>query len=287
MMNLLKNVNDESGKKKQFSSILELEERFILNEIKLENGIAENRPLRDNVFLLFVSINLNIPIFLIGKPGSSKTLSVNLIDKAMIGKFSNNNFFRKYPKIFKIWFQGSETTSTKDVESLFKNAEQRSESVKNIDFYGQHPITYIFFDEIGLCEVSDKKPLKILNFKFEYENKKKYLSFIGASNWNLDASKMNRGFTLLVPELHENKEDVDETCKKIVKNIGPNLWTEENKKIFEALVESYIEYKKYLQDEEIEESENPLCHGSRDFYFLIKNVAYNLLIYYKIKKFII
>ena len=110
MMNLLKNDNTDSEEKKQntdseknkqFSSILELEERFILNEIKLENGIAENRPLRDNVFLLFVSINLNIPIFLIGKPGSSKTLSVNLIDKAMIGKFSNNNFFRKYPKILR------------------------------------------------------------------------------------------------------------------------------------------------------------------------------------------
>ena len=277
MKNLLENVNDNSEKKKYFSSILELEERFILKEIKLENGIAENRPLRDNAFLLFVSINLNIPIFLIGKPGSSKTLSVNLIDKAMIGKFSNNIFFRNYPKIFKIWFQGSETTSTRDVENLFKDAEQRSESFKNLDYYGQHPITYIFFDEIGLCEVSDKKPLKILNFKFEYENKKKYLSFIGASNWNLDASKMNRGFTLLVPELHENKEDVDETCKKIVINISPNLWTEETQKIFEALVLSYIKYKKYLKVNNIEESENPLCHGSRDFYFLIKNVAYNLL----------
>ena len=88
---------------------------------------------------------------------------------------------------------------------------------------------------------------------------------------------MNRGFTLLVPELHENKEDVDETCKKIVKNISENLWNGENKKIFKALVESYIEYKHNLKKEKIEESENPLCHGSRDFYFLIKNVAYNLL----------
>ena len=44
---------------KDFSFIFELEEKFILNKIKLENGIAENRPLGDNVFLLFVSINLN------------------------------------------------------------------------------------------------------------------------------------------------------------------------------------------------------------------------------------
>ena len=88
---------------------------------------------------------------------------------------------------------------------------------------------------------------------------------------------MNRGFTLLVPELHENKEDLDETCEKIVKNISPNLLTEETQEIFDALVLSYKKYKDYLKEEKIEESENPLCHGSRDFYFLIKNVAYNLL----------
>ena len=62
---------------------------------------------------------------------------------------------------------------------------------------------------------------------------------------------MHRGFTLLVPELHEMKEDVDETCEKIVTNISEKLWNDENKKIFEALVDSYIQYKKNLKEEKL------------------------------------
>jgi hypothetical protein len=188
-----------------FSNLLEIEEKYILSQIDLGNGIAENRPLRDNVFLLFVSINLNIPIFIIGKPGCSKTLSVNLIDRALYGKYSKTKFFSKYPAIFKTWFQGSENTSPEEVENLFKVAERRVKTIKNLDFYGKHPISLIFFDEIGLCEISDKKPLKILNFKFETENNNnndndnynKYISFIGISNWILDAAKMNRDLLYL------------------------------------------------------------------------------------------
>ena len=266
------------GKDEKFSNILNLEENFIISQIELESGIAENRPLRDNIFMLFIAINMNIPIFIIGKPGSSKTLSVNLIDKAMQGKYSKSNFFRKYPKLIKIWFQGSENTSTHQVEKLFSFAEEKVKSIKNIEFYGQHPITYIFFDEIGLCEISEKKPLKVLNFKFEYENKEDYLSFVGISNWSLDAAKMNRGFFISVPELYELDEDAEETCQKIVKNIDSNLWEENSKNIFIPLYKAYIEYKKLLINKyKIDEAKNPLCHGNRDFYFLIKNVSYNML----------
>ena len=103
-----------------FSHLLEIEEKYILSQIELGNGIAENRSLRDNVFLLFVSINLNIPIFIIGKPGCSKTLSVNIIDRALYGKYSKTKFFSKYPAIFKTWFQGSENTSPEEVNIYLK-----------------------------------------------------------------------------------------------------------------------------------------------------------------------
>ena len=273
VIGLLESNNKE--KKTYYSDILKFEEKFIISQVDLENGIAENRPLRDNIFLLFVAINLNIPIFIIGKPGTSKTLSVNLIEKEMYGKYSKKNFFKKYPALYRTWFQGSENTSPEEVEKLFETAEKKAD--KNTDYYGQHPISLIFFDEIGLCEISEKKPLKILNFKFEYECKKEYLSFVGISNWILDASKMNRGFTLSVPELHQSLDDIQETCEKIVKSINPKLWRQPYQSIFEALYLSYKEYKEELEKKyQVNEAENPLCHGSRDFYYLIKNVAYNL-----------
>ena len=140
--------------------------------------------------------------------------------------------------------------------------------------------------------------MKILNFKFEYDDKKKNVAFIGISNWILDASKMNRGFNLSVPEIHENESDLDETCKEIVESINKDLYNnEEYKVIFEALYKAYKDYKEYFEknnekkneDENNKDNENKnktnkpqkkdlniLCHGSRDFYFLIKNVAFSL-----------
>jgi hypothetical protein len=158
----LQEIIDLKRTEKDFSNILEIEEKYILSQIDLGNGIAENRPLRDNVFLLFVSINLNIPIFIIGKPGCSKTLSVNLIDRALYGKYSKTKFFSKYPAIFKTWFQGSENTSPEEVENLFEIAERRVKTIKNLDFYGQHPISLIFFDEIGLNQINTYLLLEFL-----------------------------------------------------------------------------------------------------------------------------
>ena len=96
---------------------------------------------------------------------------------------------------------------------------------------------------------------------------------------------MNRGFTLSVPELYENLDDMKETCEKIVKSIDSNLWKLPYENIFKALYVSYMKYKKELEEKYGEnESNNPLCHGSRDFYYLIKNIAYNFSSLLKQKK---
>jgi hypothetical protein len=50
-------------------------------------------------------------------------------------------------------------------------------------------------DEIGLCELSQHNPLKILHSLLEPPQ----VAFIGISNWALDASKMNRGISLCRP----------------------------------------------------------------------------------------
>ena len=40
---------------------------------------------------------------------------------------------------------------------------------------------------------------------------------------------MNRGFILSVPELHENIDDMKETCEQIVKSINPYFWKDQEK----------------------------------------------------------
>ena len=74
------------------------------------------------IFNVF-SIYSNIPLIVVGKPGYSKSLSIQLIIRIMRGKFSNSNFLKKYPTINCIGFQGSETNTPESIENILKEAE--------------------------------------------------------------------------------------------------------------------------------------------------------------------
>ena len=58
------------------------------------------------------------------------------------------------------------------------------------------------FDEIRLAELSKYNPLKVLHSLLELENRD--ISFVGISNWRLDASKMNRELYLARPDPDED-----------------------------------------------------------------------------------
>ena len=93
--------------KVKFRKTFEKEANFLLNEIKLVQGIAKNNALKRNIFTMFSAINARVPLFICGKPGSSKSLSVQLIFDSMKGIYSTSNFFKKFPSIIMNSFQGS------------------------------------------------------------------------------------------------------------------------------------------------------------------------------------
>ena len=49
---------------------------------------------------------------------------------------------------------------------------------------------------MNLAEESKNNPLKVIHSQLEYDDNKDKVSFIGISNYILDASKMNRGIHL-------------------------------------------------------------------------------------------
>ena len=54
----------------------------------VEDGIAMNEALRENLFVTAVCVLNKIPVFLVGKPGSSKTLTMQVLTSNMQGKQS-------------------------------------------------------------------------------------------------------------------------------------------------------------------------------------------------------
>ena len=215
---------------KEFSQILELEEEFILDKIELDKGIGNSRSLKENLFLLFVSLGTIIPLIIIGKPGSGKSLSAHLIYKSMKGKYSKNKFFESYPSIIQSYFQGSKSATPDDVSNIFKIAEDKLKPF--LDKKEECPVSMLLFDELGLAERSIYNPLKVLHNKLDeyfnehmnlYDNNKQKVDFIGITNWNLDAAKLNRALSLSVPDLDEDIDDLRETSITIANSYNSNF----------------------------------------------------------------
>ena len=269
---LFQNFN-ESFKDKDFLDIPLKEEEYILENIEIDKGIAKNKALLENVFSLFVAINNKVPIFIVGKPGCSKSLSVQLILKSMQGSASNKPLFKNLPKVMLFAYQGSIASTSNGLKNIFKKArgiyhQLKSENKKN-------NISLIFFDEMGLAEHSPNNPLKVIHSELEYdqnegENK---IAFIGISNWNLDAAKMNRGISISIPE--QDEDDNQLTALTIGKSYNINFELNyEN--IYKKLGSTYYKYKKKLKAEHKVDGKEDF-HGNRDFYHLVKIISRNII----------
>ena len=240
---------------------------------KDDKGIAKNKALLDNLFSLFVCLNNKIPVFICGKAGCSKSLSFSLLNESMKGEYSKNNLFQKYPSLYVTSYQGSLTSTSEEIEKIFKNAKKIYNKSKKVAEANNNlkTLSVILFDEMGLAEISPNNPLKVIHSQFD-RSKEQEIGFVGISNWTLDASKMNRGIHLSV--LEPDLDDLKSTASTISKNIYGEI--EDNisyKKMIENLTESYYRYKQYLKKNNLS---NYDFHGSRDFYYLIK-IASKLL----------
>ena len=187
----------------------------LADSLNLDGGIAKNRALLDNIFTLFVCLNNNIPVFICGKAGCSKSLSFSLLFQAMKGEYSQNKLFKKYPSLYVTSYQGSLTSSSEEIKTIFSRAKKVNAKQKNLR---KKNLSVILFDELGLAEISPNNPLKVIHSELD---DKREVGFVGISNWTLDASKMNRGIHLSIQEPDE--KDLTLTALTISKNIFEDI----------------------------------------------------------------
>jgi hypothetical protein len=121
--------------------------------MSIPQHIAFNRPLRENLISMLVCTLQKIPIMICGKPGSSKTLSSQIL-KANLGLGIAGSFLSKWPKLYIHYYCGSQTSTSEEIELVFRDALESQKKLKD----NKNVQTAIIFDEMGLSEISEHNP---------------------------------------------------------------------------------------------------------------------------------
>ena len=249
------------------------EQKDILERMDLPEGTATNTALQENVFVIMVCILNRIPIFVVGKPGCSKSLSLQLIKSNLRGKDSEDEYFRKLPQLYCVSYQGSESSTSDGIIKVFDKAKQYRKHNKEDDV-----LPVVILDEIGLAEVSRFNPLKVLHSLLEPgDTEVPDVAVVGISNWALDAAKMNRAIHLSRPDMDEHElymtgVSISEASAK--DNISSSLLSINEKPpstsfvghdLLKAIASAYVHY-----------TDNQMFshfHGLRDYYSLVKYIS--------------
>ena len=193
-------------------------QHIFLDEVELNNNIARNSALLENVFMIIICLELRIPLFIVGKPGSSKSLAKTIVSGAMTGKNSKKELFQNLKQTFFVNFQCSPLTKPEMIIDAFRTAASFQE---NNDL--NQSVAVVNLDEIGLAEASDSMPLKTLHPLMEegtdssdqVAQPHQKVGVIGISNWALDPAKMNRALFVSRgdPDIDELVESAKGICK--------------------------------------------------------------------------
>ncbi|XP_068731188.1 uncharacterized protein [Montipora capricornis] len=263
--------NSHSFQESSFEAIVRADQEDYLERMELPEGTAKNAALRENVFVMLVCILNRIPVFVVGKPGCSKSLSMQIIRSNLRGKDAKDPFLKTLPQLYVVSHQGSESSTSDGILKVFNKARKYKEHNKSGDV-----LPVVLLDEIGLAEVSKYNPLKVLHSLLEPgDGAFPDVAVVGISNWALDAAKMNRAIHLSRPE--PDVSDLFETGKSLREagsykaglgisgtRSGPlchqDVYPNDNQ--LHCLATAYQKYQEHQRYANF--------HGLRDYYSLIK-----------------
>lgn len=233
---------------------------LFLRGAPIRTNIARNLALKENVFMMVICIELKIPLFLVGKPGSSKSLAKIIVADAMQGQSAFSDLFRCLKQVHLVSFQCSPHSTPQGIIGTFRQCA-RFQQGKDLQQY----VSVVVLDEVGLAEDSPKMPLKTLHPLLEdgcIEDDPaphKKVGFVGISNWALDPAKMNRG--IFVSRGSPNEKELIESAEGICSS--DRLVQDRIRGYFAPFAKAY---------ETVCQSQDKEFFGLRDYYSLIKMV---------------
>ena len=239
-----------------FSNIIKEEQEFLLIEMGINKmkEICICAPLKNNIFLMFVSIYSHIPLIAVGNPGFSKSLSINLIINIMKDNFNESNFMKKFPKIKSIYFQCSQINTLESIKNTFKDVKNNLVSIKS----EENIISLLIFDNLDLIERNKLHYLENIYSEFD---KNVNFSLIGINNKKFDEEIMDKYIYLKVSDIL--LVDIFLIIETIGKTYGDYIYRKYST-VFKLLGKIYYKYKK---------------NSARDLYNLVK------IFYHEIIKF--
>ena len=245
--------------------LLESIKKKFCENIKVEKGVAMNQALEENIFVLLICILNKIPVFLVGKPGSSKTLTLQVIASNLQGKQSENEFWKKFPSIHIFQYQCSPMSDSYSIQHQFDIAVR----------YQQHAtdcITILLLDEVGLAEHSPDMPLKVLHTMLIEPS----IAIVGVSNWVLDAAKMNRA--ICIQRTEPTKDDIQTTGESILNFIPiDNKDDQVAQMAYKRLAPKLACLARAYHEIYTNQAGSREFIGMRDYYHLIKCLCSELL----------
>ncbi|PKY63345.1 hypothetical protein RhiirA4_532552 [Rhizophagus irregularis] len=111
-----------------FAKIIREEQEDYINRMQCPPNTAYNEALLENVLVMIVCILTKIPLFLIGAPGSSKSLAVRLISSNLRGPDSSDKYFRNLAQVYLIPHQGSSSSTSEGIIKVFEKANKFQET---------------------------------------------------------------------------------------------------------------------------------------------------------------
>jgi hypothetical protein len=121
-------------------------QHLIVDNLEVEAGVSMNQALTENLFVTIVCVLNKIPIFIVGKPGTSKTLCMKVIASNLQGRQSARKFWQAFPSIYLFQYQCSPLSTSDSIKFQY-------ESAKSYQEHSQDVLTVLLLDEVRLLSV--------------------------------------------------------------------------------------------------------------------------------------